>query len=94
MLPVVNEFFGAVTTVSSLLTARDVIVALKDRRPDQVVLLPRSMFTGRYGAGSAPPDTTLDDVHVTEIGARLGTRVAIAATLREALEQVKGPSSR
>ncbi|MBN1660056.1 MAG: DUF512 domain-containing protein [Anaerolineae bacterium] len=107
VVPVVNEFFGPVTTVSGLLTAQDVIATLERRSrlscqetrflpPSTLgysraptVILPRSMFTGRYGAGSAPPDTTLDDVHVDEIGARLGVRVVIAGTMGEALEQVR-----
>ncbi|HSJ59258.1 MAG TPA: DUF512 domain-containing protein, partial [Anaerolineae bacterium] len=102
VVPVVNEVFGPVTTVSGLLTAQDVIATLERRLsgtgeilgPEHTrastVILPRSMFTGRYGAGSAPPDTTLDDVHVDEIGARLGVRVVVAGTMEEALEQATG----
>jgi hypothetical protein len=43
------------------------------------------MFTIHYGAGSTPPGTTLDDVHISDIAARLGVPVEIAGTLTEAL---------
>jgi len=85
VVPVVNELFGPVTTVSGLLTGRDVLAALGGRDLGALVLLPRAMFTGRYGAGSAPPGTTLDDLHVDQMAAQLGVPVAMAGTLTEAL---------
>jgi NifB/MoaA-like Fe-S oxidoreductase len=85
MVPVVNHFFGPVTSVSGLLTGRDVLAALAGRALGDLVLLPRAMFTGRYGAGSAPPGTTLDDMTLAEIAARLGVPVAMAGTVAEAL---------
>jgi putative radical SAM enzyme (TIGR03279 family) len=85
LVPVVNEFFGAVTTVSGLLTGRDILAALQGRPLGERVLLPRAMFSGRYGAGSAPPDTTLDDVSLAEMSARLGVAAISAGTLAEAL---------
>lgn len=87
VVPVVNELFGPVTTVSGLLTGRDVLAALRGRDLGELVLLPRAMFTGRYGAGSAPPDTTLDDVHVSQMAGQLGVPVAMAGTLAEALAE-------
>jgi putative radical SAM enzyme (TIGR03279 family) len=87
LVPVVNRFFGEVTTVSGLLTGRDVLAALRGRDLGQRVLLPRAMFTGRYGAGSAPPGTTLDDLHITEMAEQLGVPVAMAGTLTEALAE-------
>ena len=94
LVPVVNQFFGPVTTVSGLLTGRDVLDALQRRQQadegqqslGEVVLLPRAMFTEGYGAGSAPPATTLDDVHIADIGAQLGVPVKMAGTLSEALD--------
>jgi putative radical SAM enzyme (TIGR03279 family) len=86
VVPVVNRFFGAVTTVSGLLTGQDVVHAVQGHALGSIVLLPSAMFAGRYGAGSAPAGTTLDDVHITEISARLGVRVEMAGTLAEALE--------
>jgi putative radical SAM enzyme (TIGR03279 family) len=85
VLPVANEFFGAVTTVSGLLTGRDVLAALQDQPSGAVVILPRAMFTGRYGAGFALPDTTLDGVALAEIEAQAGVPVAVASTMTEAL---------
>ncbi len=85
LVPVVNDFFGPVTTVSGLLTGQDVVAALQDRPLGDLVLLPRAMFTGSYGAGSAPPDTTLDDMSLTDISARLGVPAVMAGTLTEAL---------
>ena len=60
--------------------------------------LVRAMFTGRYGAGSTPPDTTLDDVSIGEIEAQLDVPVTAAGTLTEALaacssSRVAGASS-
>ncbi|MGD8792207.1 MAG: DUF512 domain-containing protein, partial [Anaerolineae bacterium] len=53
LVPVVNDFFGPVTTVSGLLAGQDVVAALRGQPLGEVLLLPRAMFTGRYGAGSA-----------------------------------------
>lgn len=87
LVPVVNEFFGPVTTVSGLLTGQDVAAALR-RGPEplgEVALLPRAMFTGRYGGGTAPPGTTLDEMHISDIEAELGVPVRMAGTMAEAL---------
>jgi NifB/MoaA-like Fe-S oxidoreductase len=85
LVPVANDFFGPVTTVSGLLTGQDVVAALQGRPPGELVLLPRAMFTGSYGAGSAPPDSTLDDMSLAGISERLGVPAVMAGTLTEAL---------
>jgi len=85
LVPVANDFFGPVTTVSGLLTGQDVVAALQGRPPGELVLLPRAMFTGSYGAGSAPPDSTLDDISLADISERLGVPAVMAGTLTEAL---------
>ena len=86
LVPVENEFFGPVTTVSGLLTGQDVISTLRQEHAlGDLLLLPRAMFTGQYGAGSAPPGTTLDDIHLSEIEAQLGVSVRMAGTLAEAM---------
>lgn len=87
LVPVVNEFFGPVTTVSGLLTGQDVVAALRrgPEPPGELALLPRAMFTGRYGGGSAPAGTTLDDMHITDVEAELGVPVRMAGTMAEAL---------
>jgi len=87
--PVVNQFFGPVTTVSGLLTGVDVVSALQKRSLGEVVLLPRAMFTGRYGAGSSPPGMALDDMALTDIAEQLGVRVEVAGTLAEVLGAIK-----
>jgi NifB/MoaA-like Fe-S oxidoreductase len=85
LVPVVNEFFGPVTTVSGLLTGQDVVAALRGLDLGKRAILPRAMFTGRYGAGSAPPGMTLDDRSVSDLSAELGVAVAVAGTLQETL---------
>ena len=84
LMPVTNEFFGAITTVSGLLTGQDVVAALRGRDLGELVLLPRAMFTGRYGAGDTPPGVTLDDMGIEEIARQLGVRAEMAGTLTEA----------
>ena len=86
LAPVVNDFFGAVTTVSGLLTGRDVVAALQDQPLGDLVLLPRAMFTGSYGAGSAPPDATLDDMSLAGISDRLGVPAVMAATFSDVID--------
>jgi NifB/MoaA-like Fe-S oxidoreductase len=93
LVPVVNQFFGPVTTVSGLLTGRDVVAALQDRHLGDLVLLPSAMFAGRYGAAATPPDTTLDDMHISAISTQLGLRsegqVRKAATISEVLAALR-----
>jgi len=85
LVAVVNDFFGPVTTVSGLLTGQDVVAALQGQLLGDLVLLPRAMFTGSYGAGSAPPDTTLDDMSLAGISDRLGVPAVMVSSLTEAL---------
>jgi putative radical SAM enzyme (TIGR03279 family) len=87
LVPVVNRTFGQVTTVSGLLAGQDVLAALasQDRSLGELVLLPRAMFTGRYGAGTAPPGITLDDLSLDDLSAQLGIPVKMAGTLAEVL---------
>jgi putative radical SAM enzyme (TIGR03279 family) len=89
LVTVINEFFGPVTTVSGLLTGQDVIGALQGRPVGEMVFLPRAMFTGRYGAGLAPPDTTLDDLQIEEIARHLHMRVEMAGTLADVLAKLQ-----
>ena len=85
LVPVANRFFGPVTTVSGLLAGQDIVSALDGLDLGEIVLLPSAMFTGSYGGGSVPPDTTLDDMSRDEISAALGVPVVAAGTLTEAL---------
>jgi putative radical SAM enzyme (TIGR03279 family) len=89
LVPVVNQFFGPVTTVSGLLTGADVVAALQDQPLGDVVLLPKAMFTSGYGAGSALPGMSLDDMPIaaisTQLGSQSGAQVEIAGTMSEVL---------
>jgi putative radical SAM enzyme (TIGR03279 family) len=89
LVPVANEFFGPVTTVSGLLTGQDVVAALRDRPPRETVLLPRAMLGSSYGVGSALPGLTLDDLSLAEISAQVGVPVEVAGTLGEALARLR-----
>jgi putative radical SAM enzyme (TIGR03279 family) len=91
VVPVHSAFWGEMVTVSGLLTAQDVLAALEARDLGQAVLLPRAMFTGSYGAGEAPPDVTLDDVSLAELGQTLGRPTLPAGTLQEALDALSHP---
>jgi putative radical SAM enzyme (TIGR03279 family) len=88
LVPVVNQYFGPVTTVSGLLTGQDVAAVLQEHAPSEVVLLPRAMFTGRYGAGSAPPGITLDDWSLEDLSANIGSPVRMAGTISEAIAEL------
>jgi putative radical SAM enzyme (TIGR03279 family) len=93
LLPIVNQYFGPVTTVSGLLTGKDVVAALRGKPLAKVVLLPRAMFTGRYGAGSTPPGQTLDGMTLAAISTQLDTRVEMAGSIGEALTTLACDSS-
>jgi putative radical SAM enzyme (TIGR03279 family) len=85
LVPVINEYFGPVTTISGLLAGQDVSAALQGRALGEVVLLPRAMFTGRYGAGSAPPGITLDGWNLQDLSSRAGSPVEMAGTMTEVI---------
>ncbi len=85
LIPVVNRFFGSLTTVSGLLTGQDVLDALRDKVAGDVVLLPRVMFAGLYGTGKSHPDTSLDGMTVTEVSDQLSADVELVEGLGEAL---------
>jgi putative radical SAM enzyme (TIGR03279 family) len=85
LVPVTNRFFGSVTTVSGLLTGADVVSALQDHDLGERLLLPRAMFTGVYGAGSAPPGMTLDGMSIADVSAQVGLPAVMAGTMAESL---------
>jgi len=80
VVPVINDFFGPMVTVSGLLTGRDVIQALEGRDLGDLVFLPRAMF-------DASGELTLDDMGLAEIGERLGVRVEVAGTMGEIVKR-------
>jgi putative radical SAM enzyme (TIGR03279 family) len=91
LVTVANGLFGAPVSVSGLLGGQDVVAALRGRPLGERVILPRAMFTGRYGAGDAPPGTTLDDMSVEGLAEALGVPVAMAGTVGEVVEHLVSP---
>ncbi|MGC8951004.1 DUF512 domain-containing protein [Chloroflexus sp.] len=86
VVAVVNQFFGETVTVSGLLTAQDVIPALRAAGCERA-LLPRVMFdyTG---------ERTIDDYSPTRIGAEAGIPVAVAGEPDEIVRYVQALSQR
>lgn len=72
VVPVPNRFLGETVTVAGLLTVQDVLAALVERLPGDVLVLPTAMFRG-------PEGRTLDDRTVAEVAAATGQRVEIVA---------------
>ncbi|KAB8140446.1 DUF512 domain-containing protein [Chloroflexia bacterium SDU3-3] len=81
LLPVVNQFFGEMVTVSGLLTGQDVASALRESG-SQRALLPRVMFdhTGKR---------TLDEYTLDQITQESGVPVAIAGEPDELVRYVR-----
>ncbi len=76
VVPVENAFFGPDVTVSGLLTARDVMKALRGRNLGDLLVLPRAMF-------DANGQVTLDDHSQSNIERALGVPVLLAERLSE-----------
>ncbi len=79
LLPVANRFFGETVTVAGLLTARDVLEALKGQHLGQAVFLPRAMFDS---AGQV----TLDDASLRDFREALGVEVHYASQLSQIVQ--------
>ncbi len=81
VVPVVNQFFGETVTVSGLLTAQDVIPALRASGCERA-LLPRVMFdyTG---------ERTIDDYTLGRISAEAGMPVALVGEADELVRYVR-----
>jgi len=81
LLPVVNQFFGEMVTVSGLLMAQDVVPAIKASGATRA-LLPRVMFdhTGKR---------TIDEYSLERISAETGIPVAVAGEPDEVLRYVR-----
>ena len=81
LLPIVNQFFGDMVTVSGLLMGQDVVAALK-AAGTQRALLPRVMFdhTGTR---------TLDEYTVERIAAESGATVVLAGEPDEVMRYVR-----
>jgi NifB/MoaA-like Fe-S oxidoreductase len=81
LLPIVNQFFGEMVTVSGLLMGQDVVAAIRASGA-QRVLLPRVMFdhTGTR---------TLDEYSLERIAAEAGASVALAGEPDEVVRYVR-----
>ena len=73
VVPVVNHFFGETVTVAGLLTGRDVVAQLRERKLREVVVLPAAMFLG-------PDGQSLDDMLPREIGETLQREVVVGSS--------------
>jgi NifB/MoaA-like Fe-S oxidoreductase len=85
VLPVVNQFFGEMVTVSGLLTGADVVAALRTSGAERAVL-PRVMFdhTGTR---------TIDEYSPQRIAREAGTPVALAGEPDELVRLARGLAS-
>ena len=81
LLPITNQFFGEMVTVSGLLTGQDVVAALRESRSERA-LLPRVMFdhTGKR---------TLDEYSPERIAQESGVPIAIAGEPDEVVRYVR-----
>ena len=80
--PIVNRFFGPAVTVAGLLTAKDVVAALRDEEVGDLLILPGAMFDAS-GARS------LDDCTTEEISEALGeVHLAVASTPEQLLKVI------
>lgn len=81
LLPIANQFFGEMVTVSGLLMGQDVVAALRAAGVRRV-LLPRVMFdhTGTR---------TLDEYSIERIAAESGASVALAGEPEEVVRYVR-----
>ncbi len=81
VLPVVNRALGETVTVSGLLFGRDVLAALQQTLPADLVVLPRSMFeqTGTR---------TLDDMTVEQLSSACGRPIILADAPSDLVAQI------
>ncbi len=78
VIPVINDFFGHRITVAGLLTGRDIIAQLKDRKLMEHIVLPDSLL--RSGE-----DVLLDDIRVVDIEKALQKEIHIVKSNGESL---------
>jgi putative radical SAM enzyme (TIGR03279 family) len=76
LVPVENRYFGSVVNVAGLLTARDILDALKGRQLGDVVAVPRAAL-------DTPGERFLDDMTPAQLEAELGRPVAFVETLKD-----------
>ena len=85
VLPILNRRLGETITVAGLLMAGDVSDQLLEAGPGDLVVLPRVMFDH--------PDTiSLDDLSPQDVANRLGRPVALADSLGDVWDALRGVS--
>ncbi len=73
VLPIRNDFFGEMITVSGLLTAKDIIAQCKGRNLGDAIVLPCNVL-------QSDSELFLDDLTVTDVERELGTTIRISGT--------------
>jgi putative radical SAM enzyme (TIGR03279 family) len=82
VLGVKNRCFGETVTVAGLLTARDVIDAVRAQGGAGPVFLPRAMF-------SSPPAVSLDDLTTRAIEKEIGRKIILVETMSGIAEALR-----
>lgn len=82
VIGVPNRCFGETVTVAGLLTARDVIDAVRADGAAGPVFLPRVMF-------SSPPEMSLDDLALRAIKQEIGRPVFLAETMSDVVKALR-----
>jgi NifB/MoaA-like Fe-S oxidoreductase len=85
LVPVQNRYFGRSVNVSGLLTARDMLDALKDRELGEIVVMPRASL-------DIPGTRFLDNLTPADVEAELGRPVAFVETLKD-LNNARGATT-
>ena len=73
VLPIRNDFFGEMITVSGLLTARDIIAQCKEHELGDAIILPCNVL-------QSDSELFLDDLTVTDVKRELGVEVRISGS--------------
>jgi putative radical SAM enzyme (TIGR03279 family) len=85
VLPIVNERLGETITVAGLLMGSDVVEQIAAAGPGDLVVLPRVTF-------DHPDQIALDDLSPQDIANRLGRTVALADSLGDVWDALRGES--
>ncbi len=83
VIGVPNRCFGETVTVAGLLTARDVIAAVRAGGGSGPVFLPRVMF-------SSPPAVTLDDLTLRAVAREIGRPIFLADAMSDVVKVLRG----
>ncbi len=80
MVAVENSFFGDGVTAAGLLTGGDILDALEDQDPGDLVVVPKAAL--KDGA------VFLDDLSLGDLAEQLGVRIRAAAGPRELVQAI------